>query len=132
MAAYQTFTYPPSHLELYVIGRNSKNRNLVGTLYGCGLYSIFSIIINFWNETSGGGIGGLTLAAVLNKNCSILIDIYEAKPVISTIGAGIAIWKRSWQVLQDLGLEEEIAKRKLPLPKEGEGMCYFRAERTES
>lgn len=83
-------------------------------------------MFNFWNENSGGGIGGLTLAAVLNKNCDILVDIYEAKPVISTIGAGIAIWKRSWQVLQDLGLEEEIAKRKLPLPKEGEGGYHFR------
>lgn len=78
---------------------------------------------------SGGGLGGLTLAAVLNKNCNINVDIYEAKPVIATIGAGIAIWKRTWEVLQELALEEEMTKRKLRLPQEGEsqlGLQYHR------
>lgn len=52
------------------------------------------------------------------------IDIYEAKPEVSTIGAGIAIWKRSWQVLQDMGLDEEMKKRGLPTPREGEGDSF--------
>lgn len=51
----------------------------------------------------------------------IIIDLYEAKETISVIGAPIAIWKRSWQVLQGMGLEEEVRKRGIPLPKDGEG-----------
>jgi salicylate hydroxylase len=69
---------------------------------------------------SGGGIGGLTLALVINQNSDSFVDIYEAKPEISTIGAGIGVWKRSWQALQDLGLHEEVKKRDIPFPKEGE------------
>ncbi|KIJ23967.1 hypothetical protein M422DRAFT_275365 [Sphaerobolus stellatus SS14] len=73
---------------------------------------------------SGVGIGGLTLAVVLSKHFSnIEIDIYEAKSVISTIGVEIAIWKRSWQVLQDMCLDEEMKKRGLPPPHKGEAMA---------
>ncbi|KAJ7110796.1 FAD/NAD(P)-binding domain-containing protein [Mycena crocata] len=74
----------------------------------------------------GCGIGGLALAAFISKfteNTSagrITVDIYEAKPEVSTIGAGVAIWKRSWQVLQDLGFEEDIVKKGFTVPKDGE------------
>jgi salicylate hydroxylase len=82
---------------------------------------------------SGGGIGGLSLAAFLcHHSDNILIDIYETKPEISTIGAGIAIWKRTWQTLQDIGLEDEVRKRNLPLPKDGEvrGPIFRKADQT--
>ncbi|KAG6887644.1 hypothetical protein C0995_013800 [Termitomyces sp. Mi166 len=70
---------------------------------------------------SGGGIGGLALAAFICFHSNdIAVDIYETKHEISSIGAGIAIWKRTWQTLQDIGLEEEVKKRNLPLPKDGE------------
>ncbi|KAF7350687.1 FAD NAD-binding domain-containing protein [Mycena sanguinolenta] len=74
----------------------------------------------------------VAIACVIVENCllalsrkrirggRIAIDIYEAKPEVSTIGAGVAIWKRSWQVLQDLGFEEEIVKRGFNVPKDGE------------
>ncbi|KAJ6530254.1 hypothetical protein B0H19DRAFT_967599, partial [Mycena capillaripes] len=39
---------------------------------------------------------------------------------VSTIGVGVAIWKRSWQVLQDLGFEEDIVKKGFKVPKDGE------------
>ncbi|KAG6886843.1 hypothetical protein C0992_002060 [Termitomyces sp. T32_za158] len=72
---------------------------------------------------SGGGIGGLALAAFICFHSSdIAVDIYETKEEISSIGAGIAIWKRTWQTLQDIGLEEEVKKRNLPLPKDGEAI----------
>ncbi len=60
-------------------------------------------------------------AFISQHSVDIAVDIYEAKAEISSIGAAIAIWKRSWQVLQDLGLEVELKKRNLPLPKDGEG-----------
>ncbi|KAK7056367.1 hypothetical protein VNI00_002921 [Paramarasmius palmivorus] len=70
---------------------------------------------------SGGGIGGLALAAfICHHSKDIAVDVYETKNEISIIGAGIAIWKRTWQTLQDIGLEEEVRKRNLPLPKDGE------------
>ncbi|KAJ7215163.1 hypothetical protein C8J57DRAFT_1396941 [Mycena rebaudengoi] len=73
----------------------------------------------------GCGIGGLALAAFISAFAQeneghISVDIYEAKPEVSTIGAGVAIWKRSWQVLQDLGFEEEIVKKGFNVPKDGE------------
>ncbi|KAJ7464503.1 hypothetical protein FB451DRAFT_1263683 [Mycena latifolia] len=74
----------------------------------------------------GCGIGGLALAAFIsrftqeNSDGRIAVDIYEAKPEVSTIGAGVAIWKRSWQVLQDLGFEEDIVKKGFKVPKDGE------------
>jgi salicylate hydroxylase len=55
----------------------------------------------------------------------VLIDVYEAKTEISEMGTAIAIWKRSWQVLQDLGLDEVLAKRNIPPPKDGEGKFSF-------
>ncbi|KAJ6460475.1 hypothetical protein C8R47DRAFT_955072, partial [Mycena vitilis] len=75
---------------------------------------------------SGCGIGGLALAAFISRftqeksGGSIAVDIYEAKPEVSTIGAGVAIWKRSWQVLQDLGFEEDIVRKGFNVPKDGE------------
>ncbi|KAF8883524.1 FAD/NAD(P)-binding domain-containing protein [Infundibulicybe gibba] len=81
----------------------------------------------------GGGIGGLTVAAFINQHSDIEVDLYEVKPEISTIGAGIAIWKRSWQVLQDLELEEEVKKRNISLPKEGEvrGPVFRKADKPD-
>lgn len=39
------------------------------------------------------------------------VVVYESKPEVSAAGEAIAIWKRSWQVFQDMGLDEELAKR---------------------
>ncbi|KAL4262743.1 FAD/NAD(P)-binding domain superfamily protein [Pleurotus pulmonarius] len=81
----------------------------------------------------GAGVGGLTLAAFISRNPDVEVVIYEAKPQVSAIGEGIAIWKRSWQVLQDMGLDEELAKRNFPPPKEGEvrGPIYRKSDQPE-
>ncbi|KAJ3854849.1 hypothetical protein EV368DRAFT_80186 [Lentinula lateritia] len=73
----------------------------------------------------GCGIGGLTLAATISKftveqDGIIEVDLYESKSEVSVIGAGVGIWKRSWQVLQDLGFEEELVKRGVKVPVDGE------------
>ncbi|KDR76855.1 hypothetical protein GALMADRAFT_1328829 [Galerina marginata CBS 339.88] len=73
-------------------------------------------------NNSGAGLGGLTAAAVIGQQATdVLIDVYEAKAEVSVLGAPIAIWKRSWQVLQGMGLEDEVRTRGIPLPREGEG-----------
>ncbi|TFY74788.1 hypothetical protein EWM64_g9224 [Hericium alpestre] len=71
----------------------------------------------------GGGIGGLTLAVALGKYSDIPIDVYEAASEIGTVGAGLAVWKRTWDVMQSLGLEAEMTKRKIPLPQEKMVCC---------
>ncbi|KAF9449145.1 4-aminobenzoate hydroxylase [Macrolepiota fuliginosa MF-IS2] len=59
----------------------------------------------------GAGIVGLTLAVTLNaldKEGKIAIDIYEAAPELSEIGAGINVWPRTLQILKQIGLEEML------------------------
>ncbi|KAJ7717963.1 hypothetical protein B0H16DRAFT_1798522 [Mycena metata] len=74
----------------------------------------------------GCGISGLSVAAFISNfgkdtsQARIAVDIYEAKPEVSTLGAGVAIWKRSWQVLQNLGFEEDIVAKGFKVPKDGE------------
>ncbi|PFH51267.1 hypothetical protein AMATHDRAFT_142975, partial [Amanita thiersii Skay4041] len=63
--------------------------------------------------SSGGGIGGLTLASSLawfDKGKRIDVDIYEAADVLEEIGAGIHIWPRAWNLLKGIGLEEDMIK----------------------
>ncbi|KAF9254463.1 FAD/NAD(P)-binding domain-containing protein, partial [Marasmius fiardii PR-910] len=62
---------------------------------------------------SGGGIGGLTCAVSLKKakKENIELDLYESQPEINEIGAGINVWPRTWGLLKDLGLEEELIRR---------------------
>ena len=77
-------------------------------------------------NVSGCGIGGLALGAFLSKfsaenGTDIQVDIYESKPEVSTLGAGVGIWKHSWEVLQELGVEEDVIQRGFKVPKEGEG-----------
>lgn len=68
---------------------------------------------------SGGGVSGLTLAVTLGQHSQIPIDIYESASEIGTIGAGLAVWKRSWDIMCRLGLDAEMDKRFLPRPSEG-------------
>ncbi|KAF9264215.1 FAD/NAD(P)-binding domain-containing protein [Marasmius fiardii PR-910] len=63
----------------------------------------------------GGGIGGLTCAVALKKanlkTKNIQLDIYESQSEINEIGAGINVWPRTWGLLKDLGLEEDLIRR---------------------
>jgi salicylate hydroxylase len=60
---------------------------------------------------SGAGIGGLALAVTIGKFSEHIIDIYEAENNISTIGAGIAMWKRTRQAMASMGLEEKLSQK---------------------
>ena len=60
---------------------------------------------------SGGGPGGLALAVVLGKfGANVDIDLYEALPQFTEIGAGISVWKRTWFIIKALGLDETLGK----------------------
>ena len=81
------------------------------------------------NLISGGGIGGLTLAAVLHKfTKDVQIDMYETHSEFSEIGAGITVWQRTWYILQVLGLTEAVSKvvtPPQPMPSECGTLNYF-------
>ncbi|KAJ7021646.1 hypothetical protein C8F04DRAFT_972404, partial [Mycena alexandri] len=75
----------------------------------------------------GCGISGLSLATFISKftdndpESRIAVDIYEAKPEVSTLGAGVGIWKRTWQALQDLnGFKEDVLAKGFKVPIDGQ------------
>jgi salicylate hydroxylase len=59
---------------------------------------------------SGGGIGGLTCAVALSKYPDIDVDVYEAGPSFTQNGPGCGAWLRTWNILQKLGLDRDLAK----------------------
>lgn len=73
-------------------------------------------------NSSGAGITGLALAAFLStaNQPNLQIDVYEAKSEVSADGSGIAVWKRTWQVLMQLGFEKDCQERGIRTPREGE------------
>jgi len=81
----------------------------------------------------GGGISGLTLAVTLGQHSQIPIDIYESAPEIGTVGAGLAVWKRTWDIMCQLQLDAEMDRRSLSHPSEGENlaMIFRRSDQSE-
>ncbi|KXN91574.1 Salicylate hydroxylase, partial [Leucoagaricus sp. SymC.cos] len=59
----------------------------------------------------GAGIAGLAFAVALNAFDSekkFAIDLYEAVSELSEIGAGINVWPRTWQILEEIGLGQTL------------------------
>ena len=64
--------------------------------------------------SSGGGIGGLSLALVLRKYApkfKFTIHLYETRPTFVEIGAGITISRRSQSILALLGLKDTFKNK---------------------
>ena len=77
--------------------------------------AIFLIIITLVPTAirlpSGAGLGGLVLALSLQKNCpDVTFNVYEAAHQLGEIGAGIGVWPRVWEILRQLGLEEDMTQ----------------------
>ncbi|TFL03387.1 hypothetical protein BDV98DRAFT_564139 [Pterulicium gracile] len=78
----------------------------------------------------GGGLGGLALAVTIGKfNPDVPIDVFEAGSAITTTGAGVTMWKRTWQVMQRLGMDTDLAKRTVvpPADEPALGMTFRKA-----
>jgi salicylate hydroxylase len=73
---------------------------------------------------SGAGIGGLVLAVTIAKfaDRDIQIDLYEAHDAIRTTGTGITVSRRTTEVLEALGLYEEISRVLMKPPSSGHGL----------
>ena len=69
---------------------------------------------------SGGGISGLSLAICIAKyKADVEVDIYESGPDFATAGAGLGMWPRIWDIMRELGLEEELKSRSTALLGDG-------------
>ena len=63
----------------------------------------------FKDPSSGAGIAGLVLAITIGKyDPSIPIDLYEAHDSIDSAGVGIGTWRRTHEVMIELGLFDEF------------------------
>jgi len=41
------------------------------------------------------------------------VDIYESTSKLAQVGAGVTMWPRAWEIMQNMGLEESLIA-KLP------------------
>ncbi|CDO69443.1 hypothetical protein BN946_scf184817.g3 [Trametes cinnabarina] len=74
----------------------------------------------------GGGIAGLTLAVTLGRYAEdggtpLEVRMYESGPEITTVGAGISVWPRTWGIMRRLGLYEQLAAQSVQPPGEDGG-----------
>ena len=54
----------------------------------------------------------MALAVALSRTSrEFVVDIYEAKPTYSEIGAGVGMWPRVWETMRALGLEEGLRRK---------------------
>lgn len=70
---------------------------------------------------SGGGIGGLTLAAALRHlgdQEKLDVHIYEASGALTEIGAGINFWPRTWRIMKEIGIQSRLTELLPTPPKE--------------
>ncbi|KAF8133281.1 hypothetical protein EV363DRAFT_1448766 [Boletus edulis] len=80
----------------------------------------------------GAGIGGLVLAITIGKyDPSIPIDLYEAHDSIDTAGVGITIWKKTHDVMINLGLFNEFEQIFTYGPEHSPGQMARRSDMRE-
>ncbi|KAJ8597700.1 FAD/NAD(P)-binding domain-containing protein [Rhizopogon salebrosus TDB-379] len=85
--------------------------------------SLPSATAKFRVAICGAGIGGLFLAATIGKfaGCNIQVDLYEAHDAIMTTGAGITISRRTMEVIEELGLYDEVSRVSTKPPSSSHG-----------
>ncbi|OJA15165.1 hypothetical protein AZE42_08928 [Rhizopogon vesiculosus] len=78
----------------------------------------------------GAGIGGLVLAVTIGKFAGrdVQIDLYEAHDVITATGAGIVFSRRTMEVIEALGLYEEISCVSAKPPSSSQGPQFRKSD----
>src|SRR6185369_13788114 len=66
----------------------------------------------------GGGIAGLSLAALL-KQRNISVTLVEQAPEWKHIGFGLSIWENGRRVLREIGVDHHIVGKEYLIPSEG-------------
>ncbi|KAG1752199.1 hypothetical protein EDB19DRAFT_1627833 [Suillus lakei] len=82
---------------------------------------------------SGAGIGGLVLAVTIGNFAgrNIHIDLYEAHDTITTAGAGVSLWRRAMEIMEELGLDEEISRVSTKPPSSSHGPRFRKSNALE-
>lgn len=65
------------------------------------------------------------LALVIGKYGSLPVEIFEAGPTVTTIGAGVGFFGRTMDILKELGLYDEFVKIASGPPQENTGLFIF-------
>ena len=61
------------------------------------------------------------MAAVLNKfSGDIKVDVYESAAAFSNVGAGINLWRRTYRIMEILGLSDELRMLAMEPPTQEE------------
>jgi salicylate hydroxylase len=71
------------------------------------LYPVLTAVV----YSSGTGIAGLTLAIAINefdKEGRYVINMYEATPELSEIGAGIMTFPKTLHIMKEIGVSETL------------------------
>ncbi|KAG2124433.1 hypothetical protein DEU56DRAFT_595143 [Suillus clintonianus] len=95
--------------------------------------SLSSISPKFRVAICGAGIGGLVLAVTIGKfaGCNIDIDLYEAHDAITTAGAGVSLWRRATEIIEELGMHDEFS-RVSTKPSSSHGLLFRKSNAPES
>ncbi|KAF7770266.1 hypothetical protein Agabi119p4_6240 [Agaricus bisporus var. burnettii] len=72
----------------------------------------------------GCGIGGLVLAIALSRYRDVEVSIFEAATKLAEVGAGVGVFPRPWEIIQKLGLEDELLRVTEVKRREGPGKFY--------
>lgn len=65
------------------------------------------------------------MALVIGKYGNLPVEIFEAGPTITTIGAGIGFFKSALDIMKDMQLYDEVIKMAIEPPKENDGLSCF-------
>lgn len=66
------------------------------------------------------------LAVVIGKHGNLPVEIFEAGPAITTVGAGISFFGRTMDIMEEMGLYDELVQMAIGPPKENTGSLTFR------
>ncbi|KAH0831269.1 hypothetical protein J3R83DRAFT_13903 [Lanmaoa asiatica] len=77
----------------------------------------------------GAGIAGLVLAITIGKYDPLIpIDLYEAHDSIDSAGVGISVWRRTHEIMIELGLFDEFKQIFTHNPDSSRGPCMRRSD----
>ncbi|OAX39284.1 FAD/NAD(P)-binding domain-containing protein [Rhizopogon vinicolor AM-OR11-026] len=78
----------------------------------------------------GAGIGGLSLAVTIGKfaDCNVQVDLYEAHDAITTAGTGIVVSRHIREVMEVLGLYQEVIRVSAEPPSSSSGPRFRKSD----
>ncbi|KAL5499134.1 hypothetical protein ACEPAH_1652 [Sanghuangporus vaninii] len=93
------------------------------------------MVAKFTVAICGGGVAGLShalsIAHFSAERKDIAVDLYEAAPSFTEVGAGIVMYKRPWKVMKALGLESDLRKLVVIPTSDDELVAHFEIRKSD-